>query len=73
PIYGATLTSIDTNNNIVFGESNFNLFPLDRSEQVVYVVYDIETTGLSARFNDIIEFGATYVVNGKIKGKEQFF
>ncbi|SGA33351.1 DNA polymerase III polC-type [Chlamydia abortus] len=36
-------------------------------------MYDIETTGLSARFNDIIEFGATYVVNGKIKGKEQFF
>ena len=55
PIYGATLSSIDTRNNIFYGFKDFNL------AKEKYVVFDLETTGLSARFNEIIEFGATYV------------
>ncbi len=31
-----------------------------------YVVFDLETTGLSARYNDIIEFGAVLVDHGLI-------
>ena len=67
PIYGATLSSIDTRNNIFYGFKDFNL------AKEKYVVFDLETTGLSARFNEIIEFGATYVENGVIVKNEQFF
>lgn len=68
PIYGATLSAIDTRNNIFYGFKNtFDL----KSQK--YVVFDLETTGLSARFNEIIEFGATFVENGVITKTEQFF
>ncbi|KDE44413.1 PolC-type DNA polymerase III [Metamycoplasma hyosynoviae] len=67
PIYGATFSSITTNNDIFYGYKDFKLN--DES----YLVFDIETTGLSARFNEIIEFGGVIVRNGVIEDNIQFF
>ncbi|WP_412031666.1 PolC-type DNA polymerase III [Metamycoplasma buccale] len=67
PIYGATLSSITTHNDFFF---NFKDFAFANQK---YVVFDIETTGLSARFNEIIEFGAAIVENGNIVKRIQFF
>lgn len=38
-----------------------------------YVVFDIETTGLSARYDHIIEFGAVLIENGRTVDKLQLF
>ncbi len=67
PIYGVTLSTVDSNSNILYGYKEFNL----KNEE--YVVFDLETTGLSPRFDEIIEFGATIVKNGLLKEKIQFF
>ena len=37
------------------------------------VVFDLETTGLSARYDHIIEFGAVKIVAGQIVDRVQFF
>lgn len=67
PIYGATFSVIERNNKAVIN-------PLDISLQNQrFVIFDIETTGLSPRFNEIIEFGASIVENNKIVAKHQFF
>ncbi|ENY69387.1 DNA polymerase III polC-type [Metamycoplasma auris 15026] len=67
PIYGATLSTISNKNTIFIGYRNFNLGDAE------YVVFDLETTGLSSRFDDIIEFGASIIRNGKQVEKIQFF
>ena len=38
-----------------------------------YVVFDLETTGLSAHFDHIIEFGAVRITNGRTVDKMQMF
>ncbi|CAM3576308.1 PolC-type DNA polymerase III [Erysipelothrix urinaevulpis] len=38
-----------------------------------YIVFDLETTGLSAYYDEIIEFGAVRIVNGKVIDKMQMF
>ena len=38
-----------------------------------YVVFDLETTGLSVEFDYIIEFGAVLIENGKTIRSKQFF
>ncbi len=38
-----------------------------------FIVFDIETTGLSNRYNEIIEFGAVKVSNNQIVDRLQFF
>lgn len=38
-----------------------------------YVVFDLETTGLSAYYDEIIEFGAVRIVNGRTLDKMQLF
>ncbi|MGX9339790.1 PolC-type DNA polymerase III [Mycoplasma sp. 2261] len=70
PIYGATLSTISKKNLIFKGYEKFKDFNLKEAE---YVVFDLETTGLSCRFDDIIEFGATIIKNGIIVEKIQFF
>ncbi|ACF07486.1 DNA polymerase III polC-type [Metamycoplasma arthritidis] len=68
PIYGATISSISSDNGFFYGTpADFDL-----SSQT-YVVFDLETTGLSPRFNEIIEFGASIIENGIIKESHQFF
>lgn len=67
PIYGVTLSSITTSNDIFYGYKDFNL------KKAKYIVFDLETTGLSARFNEVIEFGAIVIDNGIITEHIQFF
>lgn len=67
PIYGATISTISNKNTILIGFEEFNL------KDAEYVVFDLETTGLSARFDDIIEFGASIIRNGIQTEKIQFF
>lgn len=61
PIYGVEGALIDEQNyKIALTEDNILL------EDATYVVYDIETTGLSSNFDEIIEIGACKVKNGVI-------
>ncbi|AWX42547.1 DNA polymerase III polC-type [Metamycoplasma cloacale] len=69
PIFGVTLNAIDSRNNFFL---NFRNQDFELANET-YVVFDIETTGLSARFNEIIEFGAVVIQNGAIIEKQQFF
>ncbi|NQZ66000.1 MAG: PolC-type DNA polymerase III [Mycoplasmatales bacterium] len=67
PIYGASFSTIDKNSQAIYWSKSKNL--LEDS----YVVFDLETTGLSPEYEDIIEFGATKVINGIIADTIQFF
>lgn len=61
PIYGVEAAFInDKSYSIAFTNDNINL------ETATYCVYDIETTGLSANFDEIIEIGACKIQNGMI-------
>ncbi len=67
-IYGATFQVIDENPGTVKnGASDHKLTALE------YVVFDLETTGLSPILDEIIEFGAVKIVDGKITDHKQFF
>ncbi len=59
-LYGVEAYLVDDLHRIVTGDANLPLLETD------YVVYDIETTGLSPVKNKIIEFGAVKVSGGKI-------
>ena len=67
PIYGASLSVISKYSNAIYWPKNNNLL------EDTYIVFDLETTGLSPEYEDIIEFGATKIVNGKITETKQFF
>lgn len=69
PIFGATFSSISKHNQSVYG--NTNEIPFNK---LSFISFDLETTSLSPRFGDIIEFGSLEINNGKISNKpEQFF
>lgn len=57
-LYGCELYMIDDKLNPIMNPSPISL------EKATYVVFDFETTGLSARYDEIIEFGACKVVQG---------
>lgn len=59
-IYGVEGYVVDDSSKIVFNERSFGL---DKT----FIVFDLETTGLSAAKNEIIEIGAIKVENGEIK------
>ncbi|MDD2591381.1 MAG: PolC-type DNA polymerase III [Erysipelotrichaceae bacterium] len=65
-IYGIEMNMIDPDLNIVINSDH-------RSLNEDYVVFDLETTGLSARYDQIIEFGAVKIQNGTITDKLQLF
>lgn len=67
-IYGVTFTTLDRENNAL--KNSRNNIELASDE---YVVFDFETTGLYPIFNDLIEFGAVKIKDGKIVDKKQFF
>ncbi|WP_036452412.1 PolC-type DNA polymerase III [Mycoplasma buteonis] len=69
PIYGVTFDVINQNNKAILTEKFVNL-DLSKSE---VVSFDIETTHLSPKIGDIIEFGGSLVVDGIIKENYQFF
>ena len=65
-IYGIEMNMVDPDLKIVTNGDNKSL---NRD----YVVFDLETTGLSSRYDQIIEFGAVKIKNGYISDKLQFF
>ena len=67
PIYGVTLSTIDKSNGTIYWPKDNNL------EKDTYVVFDLETTGLSPEYSEIIEFGAALVKGGQIIETKQFF
>lgn len=61
PIFGLEGALVDEDAfQITLTKANFDL------QSVTYVVYDIETTGLSSNYNEIIEIAAAKVKNGLI-------
>lgn len=67
PIYGVELEKLDEQ---ILGILN----PIDKSiNDVEYVIFDLETTGLNPEFDDIIEFGAVVLKNNQIVDRKQFF
>ncbi|MGZ9432619.1 PolC-type DNA polymerase III [Mycoplasma sp. 613B] len=67
-IYGSTFNTIEYKNNAVINAKKDSLL-----KNAKYVVFDLETTGLSPRYDEIIEFGAVVIEHGKIKENIQFF
>ncbi len=67
PIYGVSLNTVEKKNNAIYWPKNNNL------EKDSYVVFDLETTGLSPEYEEIIEFGAVKVKNNRIVDRKQFF
>ncbi len=65
-IYGMEATVVGTT-KIAFNPTEQLL------EEVEYVVFDVETTGLSANFNKLIEIGAVKVRGGQIVDRYQCF
>ncbi|CAM9103118.1 PolC-type DNA polymerase III [Mycoplasma marinum] len=60
--------------NMVNKKAGSVINPDDRGlKEASYVVFDLATTGLSPRFEEIIEFGATKIEAGKITDQKQFF
>ena len=59
-LYGCEFYMIDDELTFVFNPQNVQL------NKASYVVFDLETTGLSSRYNDIIEFGAVKVEKGMV-------
>ncbi|QNM93689.1 PolC-type DNA polymerase III [Mycoplasma sp. Pen4] len=70
PIYGVSFDVVDKNHNFLL---NYNTPSLENIETAEYVVFDIETTSLSAQYGEIIEFGASIVRGGNIVDTIQFF
>jgi len=67
PIFGSTYSTIPKASNSVRNPKEVNL------SEDTYVVFDIETTGLSPIFNEIIEFGAVKMQGNQIIETKQFF
>ncbi|UWD34337.1 PolC-type DNA polymerase III [Mesomycoplasma molare] len=67
-IYGTTFKAIEYNNNAI-------LNPIKNIElkNARYIVFDLETTGFSPIYNEIIEFGCVVIENGKVINSHQFF
>ncbi len=66
-IYGSELNLVDDHYNIVYNAQDHELL------NARYCVFDIETTGLSADFDRIIEFGGVILQNGAIVDRLQLF
>ncbi|WP_440895349.1 PolC-type DNA polymerase III [Amphibacillus sp. Q70] len=59
-LYGVEINLVDDGVPIAYNEANLNL------QEATYVVFDVETTGLSAVYDTIIELAAVKVKNGEI-------
>ncbi|EFF41258.1 DNA polymerase III, alpha subunit, Gram-positive type [Mycoplasmopsis alligatoris A21JP2] len=68
PILGTTFSAINKSHQAVLNYQHDQVL-----KQADYISFDIETTGLSPRYHEIIEFGASIIKNGSIVAREQFF
>ena len=66
-IYGTQLELLNNPINIVLNTKDIDL------QTCEYVIFDLETTGLSPYYDKIIEFGAIKYSKGRIVDKIQFF
>ena len=66
-LYGSELNMVYPRLNIVYNPTDELLADKE------YVVFDLETTGLSSRHDYIIEFGAVVMYKGMIKEQKDFF
>ena len=67
-LYGCEMAVVDTRYQTVFnGWKDVTI------KDAEYVVFDLETTGLSNRLDDIIEFGAVKIRDREVVDRMQFF
>lgn len=66
-IYGCEFNLVDAHLNIVRNPQGQDI------KNATYVVFDLETTGLSSRYDSIIEFGAVKIKQGMIIDRIQMF
>ena len=66
-LYGVEMNMVDPELNIVTHPNDTKL------EEASYCIFDLETTGLSSRYDHIIEFGGVIVENREVKGKLREF
>ena len=59
-LYGCEFYMVDDELRYIFNPSDVIL------DKATYVVFDLETTGLSARYDRIIEFGAVKISGGRV-------
>ncbi len=67
PIYGVELSVYDDSATVTFNEKEIDL------ESATYVIYDLETTGFSAKYDSIIEIGAVKIKDNQIIDEFQMF
>lgn len=66
-LYGVEMNMVDHRLSIVYNSKELDL------DEGRYCVFDIETTGLSNRYDSMIEFGGVIVEKGEIKERLQLF
>ena len=66
-LYGVEMNMVDPELHIVKNPNDTKL------EEARYCIFDLETTGLSSRYDSIIEFGGVIVENREVKRKLQMF
>lgn len=66
-LYGIEFNMVDDRLNLVYNCKDLLL------QTAEYVVFDLETTGLSTRHDYIIEFGAVLMERGTVKERKDFF
>lgn len=66
-LYGCEMTMVSPEYKTVWNLRD------QRLEDAEFVVFDLETTGLSNRLDDIIEFGAVRMKEGEITARKQMF
>lgn len=66
-IYGVQIERLEKHIPIVVNPDDRNI------EKAEYVIFDLETTGLSPNYNKIIEFGGIKYKNGRVVETVQFF
>lgn len=66
-IYGVEMNMVEDELHIVSNHHSANLM------NSTYIAFDVETTGLSSRLDEMIEFGAVKVVNQSVVASKQFF
>ncbi|MBQ2232235.1 MAG: PHP domain-containing protein, partial [Erysipelotrichaceae bacterium] len=66
-LYGCEMNMVSPTLNIVYNATD------DSLNDVEYVVFDLETTGLSTRYDYIIEFGAVVMRRGTVVEEKDFF
>jgi DNA polymerase-3 subunit alpha (Gram-positive type) len=67
PIYGCEFDVIESKIKCISGESDIKI------DEATYIVFDLETTGLYANIDRIIEFGACKIRSGSVVDKINFF